>query len=98
MEIQILHVPDCPNLALARARLEKALEHCGTAPSLQEMAVNTADEAGRVGMRGSPTILVDGRDPFDTSDGTSLSCRLYATPAGIDGAPSVDQLVAVLSS
>ena len=98
MEIQILYVPDCPNLALARARLEKALERCGAAPSLQEMAVNTADEADRAGMRGSPTILVDGRDPFDTSEGTSLSCRLYATPAGIEGAPSVDQLVAVLSS
>lgn len=98
MEIRILHVPDCPNLPLARARLEKALERCSAAASLQEMAVNTADEAGRAGMRGSPTILVDGRDPFDTSEGTSLSCRLYATPAGIDGAPSVDQLLAVVSS
>lgn len=96
MEIHVLHVPDCANLALARRRLGEALARCGVAASMREVPVNTADEAGRAGMRGSPTILVDGRDPFRTSEASSLSCRLYATPDGIEGAPSVDQLVAVL--
>jgi len=98
MDIEILHVAGCPNLALARARLAEALERSGATASVREIRVDTADEAARAGMAGSPTVLIDGRDPFATSGATSLSCRLYATPAGIDGAPTVGQFVAVISS
>lgn len=42
-------------------------------------------------MRGSPTLLVNGADPFAAhGQAPSLSCRLY--PDGKDGVPSEDQL------
>jgi hypothetical protein len=45
-------------------------------------------------MRGSPTLLLDGIDPFAVAgQRPSLSCRLYRDPDGrADGAPSVDAL------
>ena len=45
-------------------------------------------------MHGSPTILVDGVDPFGAPGAAaSLSCRLYRNSEGhADGAPSVGQL------
>ena len=45
-------------------------------------------------MHGSPTILVDGIDPFaEPGQPASVSCRLYRHGNGqVDGAPSVSQL------
>jgi hypothetical protein len=51
-----------------------------------------------VGFRGSPTVLVDGRDPFaDRQAPVGLSCRVYSTPEGLAGAPTVAQLIEVLA-
>jgi hypothetical protein len=51
-------------------------------------------EAARLGMHGSPTVLVDGADPFaESGQPASMSCRLYRDSDGrADGAPSVNQL------
>jgi hypothetical protein len=44
-------------------------------------------EAVRAGMHGSPTLLIDGVDPFaEPRARPSLSCRLYRDPAGRTGA------------
>ncbi len=43
------------------------------------------------------TVLVDGVDPFaDASAPVGLSCRVFRTPDGLRGAPTVEQLVRVL--
>ena len=51
-------------------------------------------EAAASGMHGSPTLLIDGVDPFGPPDQRpSLSCRLYRDAAGRPaGAPSVAAL------
>ena len=55
--------------------------------------VETVEEAERVGFHGSPSILVDGVDAFAGPDaGVGLSCRVYATPQGLTGAPTLEQL------
>ena len=42
-------------------------------------------------------VLVDGADPFaEESDPVGLSCRVFQTPDGLRGAPTVEQLVDVL--
>ena len=59
--------------------------------------IDTPEQAERAGFRGSPTVLVDGRDPFGSDDApVGLSCRVYHTDAGPHGAPSVAQLAAAL--
>jgi hypothetical protein len=49
-------------------------------------------------MTGSPTLLLDGRDPFARAgQEPAISCRLYRDADGRSGpAPSVAQLRAVL--
>lgn len=98
MRIEVLHVPDCPNLERARARLREAVDAAAVEASVEELEIATATSAATLGMHGSPTILVDGVDAFPTSHRQpSMSCRLFDTPNGLDGAPTVAQLVEALS-
>jgi hypothetical protein len=99
VEVTLLFIEDCPNWRRAEERLHTALALSGRADVVvRREPVGSIEEAERRGCRGSPSVLVDGRDPFADPDApVGLACRLYRTPAGIDTAPAVDDLVAVLS-
>jgi hypothetical protein len=100
MQVTVLYFDDCPNWKVARQRLHEALAAGGLADEVDVsyQTVQTAEEAERVGFRGSPTILVDGRDPWADNGATGgLSCRIYRTEHGPDGAPSVAQLAEALA-
>lgn len=98
MKIEILHVPDCPNLNLLEERLQQALDQPG--PEINHREVSDPDTAAAVGMTGSPTLLIDGVDPFAGAGlEPSLSCRLYPHADGhIEGAPSVDAIHQALAT
>ncbi len=100
MDVSLLSFDGCPNAAIARQRLAEAFESLGLDVSVITYAtVDTVEEAERVTFRGSPSILVNGSDPFAEPDSpVGLSCRIYRTDAGTEGAPSVDELIAVLRS
>ena len=93
MRLQILHVPDCPG-AEALDSLLGPLVAARPDIHVVRQVVTTEDEAGRLGMTGSPTILADGRDLFPcTGPQPSLSCRLYYGEHGRLGpAPAASQL------
>ncbi|MGQ0842809.1 MAG: organomercurial lyase [Sporichthyaceae bacterium] len=96
--ITVLSVPDCPNATRLIERLRQAMPASAGPPDV--VIVRDESEASAWGMCGSPTLLVDGVDPF-ASAGTepSVSCRLYFEPDGRPaGAPSVDQLREVTRS
>ncbi len=93
----MLHVEACPHLELARRRVDEALARVGADAGVRTQQVSTAEQAERWGFAGSPTILVDGSDPFPAPpDRAGLACRLYPTDEGAQGAPTVEQLVTVL--
>jgi len=97
MGIEILYVADCPNVGQARQHVDAALRSAGMTANVQETEVSDAETAARVGMCGSPTVLVDGRDAVPGSASTgSMSCRLYASDGTMQGAPTVEQLVEAL--
>ncbi|MBW5480381.1 hypothetical protein [Streptomyces bambusae] len=100
MEIEVLVVPDCPHRQLAEQRLRHALDDEGLAATAFATRVITgAAEAERSGFTGSPTVLINGRDPFAQPHATpSLACRIYRTPDGPSGSPSVDQLRQALAT
>ncbi len=55
--------------------------------------MDSPEEAERTGFRGSPSILIDGADAFADPDApVGLSCRVYQTPHGPTGSPTLDQL------
>jgi hypothetical protein len=98
MELVLLTVPGCPHAATFEERLAAALaRHPGTVVHRREIAGER--EAAEAGMHGSPTLLVDGADPFAVpGQPPSLSCRLYRDAAGrMSGAPTVEALRRVLA-
>lgn len=97
MELTVLTVPDCPHGPMLEERLAEVLAGHARIPVTRRVITDAA-EAARWGMRGSPTLLIDGVDPFaDASTPASLSCRMYRAPGGhVEGAPSVAALHQVL--
>ena len=90
MDIQFLYFDDCPNWRTARDRLDEVV---GDDHSVEMLPVETHDQAVELGFRGSPTILVAGVDPFATGDEPpGLACRIFQTPSGPQGSPTVEQL------
>ena len=90
MKLEVLHVTDCPNL---RPLLDRLAEATDLPVATRE--VTTDSEASTLGMNGSPTLLVNGIDPFASDDqcACGVSCRLYRNEEGrIVPAPSVEQL------
>lgn len=99
MKLEVLHVPECPNAAVLSERLETL--NVGRADVLIEhRVIRDQAEAAARGMRGSPTLLIDGTDPFAVAgQSPSLSCRLYVDEAGaVSGAPSLAQLRTALAA
>jgi hypothetical protein len=96
VEVAVLYFDGCPNWRTADQRVSALADERGI--TVTRRKVTTSHEAEAVGLRGSPTILVDGRDPFARGDEPAgLSCRVYQTPDGPAGAPTMAQLRAVLS-
>ena len=94
--IEVLHVPDCPNLAPMLDRLREATDIPATTREVQ-----TEADARALGMAGSPTLLINGVDPFATEDACEcgIACRLYRDENNkIVPAPTVDQLRAALAA
>ena len=93
MELTLLAVPACPNASAFEEQLAAALaSYPGTVVHRREVA--DEKEAMGAGMHGSPTLLIDGVDPFAApGQPPSLSCRLYRDATGqAEGAPSVAAL------
>ena len=97
MDITLLYFDDCPNWKIADQRLA-AIAAERTDLTVTRHLVDTLEEAERVGFHGSPSILVDGVDVFaEPGAGVGLSCRVYRTPDGLAGAPTLEQLRAALA-
>jgi hypothetical protein len=97
MDVTLLYFDDCPNWRTTLQDLKEIAGELGFEPQLHRVTSN--EEADALQFRGSPTILVNGVDPFATSDAPSgLSCRVYVTSHGLKGSPTTNMLRAALSS
>jgi hypothetical protein len=93
LELTLLTVPDCPNAAAFEERLAAALaSRSQVVVRRREIADET--EAAEAGMHGSPTLLIDGVDPFAApGQAPGLACRLYRDATGRPaGVPPVEAL------
>lgn len=97
MKLELLYFDDCPNWKVAADRLDHVAG--GRGLIVQRRLVTTHGEAEATRFRGSPTILVDGEDPFASGEEPfGLACRVYRTPDGPAGSPTIEQLEAVLNA
>lgn len=91
MDIELLVIPDCPRADAARAQIHAALSDlCMHEATVRTTTVETLETAAQHGFSGSPTILVEGRDPFvDAETSPALACRVYRTDGGLSGIPAL---------
>jgi hypothetical protein len=93
MDIELRYFDDCPNWQITESHLKRLVEELGVAASIRRTLVDTPELAVRFGVIGSPTVLIDGLDPFGSGDApVGLSCRVYRTETGLAGSPSEEQL------
>lgn len=82
--VELLWWDGCPSLPKALAELQAAMSDAGLDPeqvAVREVA--TDEDAQRERFLGSPTIRVNGSDPFAGSDDVvGLSCRVYRRADG----------------
>ncbi|WP_199421644.1 DF family (seleno)protein [Actinotalea solisilvae] len=99
MRVELLYFDGCPNWTIADQRLAEALRALGREDvTVERRLVQSAAEAEAIAFIGSPSIRVDGVDPFASGkEQVGLSCRLYMTPVGLRGSPTIDQLLTALS-
>ena len=93
VEVTLQYFGDCPNWRITDGYLKRL----GVA--VRHHRIKTIEEAVEHGFRGSPTVLVNGIDPFYDADAqVGLSCRIYPTRRGPAGSPTFVQLEEAISA
>ena len=79
MRVELLYRDGDPAAMPARQNLVEVLTEDAFETPIQMIAVGSADDADFLGMRGSPTIRIDGDDVVPPGQGErwSLTCRVY---------------------
>lgn len=86
VKIEVIFWRDCPSWSEAIERVKRAIRQIEDELNRKDLfeliikEVKTEDEAHKTGFRGSPTILVDGKDIDETHldiNPVGLTCRTY---------------------
>jgi hypothetical protein len=95
--VELLYFEGCPNWQAADEALREVAERRGLA--VKHRKIETVEQAEAERFMGSPTILINGRDPFATPGGdVGFACRIYQTPTGPAGSPTAEQLEEALEA
>ena len=99
MKITLQYFDGCPNWNNTKADLTTLIADHGFDATISYQLIDTPEAAEEHNFRGSPTVLIEGIDPFADPDApTGLSCRIYKTETGLAGTPSLRQLEQALSA
>jgi hypothetical protein len=95
MNIEVLHISDCPNSQAAMRLLEEVLREWASPARVETILVKDSAQAEALAFAGSPTILIDGKDvdpalPPPVNRG--LSCRTYLVEGRLQGIPSREMM------
>ncbi|MGC5078135.1 thioredoxin family protein [Agrococcus sp. DT81.2] len=92
MEITLQYFDGCPSWETVAERLA-AIATERPDLTVHRQLVATQIDAEELGFHGSPSLLIDGVPLFPTPDSPpGLSCRIYLTPDGFVGSPTLEQL------
>jgi hypothetical protein len=96
VDVTLLYFDDCPSWRQASDHLETLASEI---PNLviHHQIVSTDEAAQQHRFCGSPSFHADASDLFADPDApVGLACRIYQTPDGPAGSPTLDQLRQVL--
>lgn len=93
MQIDLLYFEGCPSWQDALENLKIVLKREGVEAKIRLMRIDDDAQAEAMKFLGSPSFQVNGQDLWpEERTAFHLSCRVYATPQGMRGAPSVEML------
>jgi hypothetical protein len=93
VNIDLLYFDGCPSWQSGLENLKSALAAEGIQASIRLLRIDDPSEAERQHFLGSPSFRANGVDLWPEERASyGVSCRLYATPQGMKGAPSVEML------
>jgi len=93
LTIEVLFFDGCPSWKTGLANLETALDELDAPVKVKLIQVEDPDLAQQERFLGSPSFRANGVDLWpEQREQYALSCRMYATPAGLRGAPTVEML------
>jgi hypothetical protein len=98
MQVELLWFAGCPSYLRAQELLAQVLREEGIDAPIEMIQVHDDAEAIALKFLGSPTIRLNGRDPFAEpgQDQFAMQCRVYRTPAGLKGVPTLEMLRAAV--
>jgi glutaredoxin len=94
MIIEVQYFRGCPNSSEMINRVKEAIKSFEENIEYREILVEDNDLAEKLNFRGSPTVLINGKDleGRDLVESASLNCRIYE-----NGLPSVEKIKSRLS-
>lgn len=93
MKIEILYFDGCPSWENGLKNLEAALQEENISASIKMVKVESDEDAARLKFLGSAHFRVNGDDLWHEERVIfSLSCRVYPTPEGFKGFPTIAML------
>jgi hypothetical protein len=91
MKIDLLFFEGCPSWQEGLENLKTALVNENIQAEINLVRVDNDTEAARLQFLGSPSFRVNGVELWQEHRSQyNLSCRVYSTPGGMKGAPTVE--------
>ncbi len=99
MDIELLYFDGCPSWKSALANLQIALAEENLNTHIRLVKIGSAEQAKKQRFLGSPSIRIGSTDlwPEERED-YFLDCRIYPTPDGLRGYPTVKMIREKLAS
>ncbi len=97
MTVTLQYFDSCPNWKLTDQRIREVVASHRLDVDVEYQLVGSPEAAEQLGFHGSPSILIDGRDPFVAKDTkVGFACRLYFTDSGPADSPTAEQIADAL--
>lgn len=93
MKIDLFYFNGCPSWRIGLKNLKSALKREGMDAEISLVCLSDDAQAARMKFLGSPSFRVDGVELWpEQREYYNLSCRVYFTPSGMKGSPTVEML------
>lgn len=97
MKVELLYFAGCPHWKTMARQLDTLAAELGF--FWTPVLVETPESALDLQFHGSPSLHINGTDPFTTPNTpVGLACRIYQTPDGSSGTPDINLLRDALRS
>jgi hypothetical protein len=92
-EISLLYFDGCPSWQVALENVQKLIETDKIPAEICLIKIESPEQAQQERFLGSPSFRVNGTDLWpEEREHYTLSCRVYQTPDGLKGSPSIEML------